>query len=106
MEFGGFATGGVANTVRTPAPAAYSMNPALASAQMRAWLASGEAAKTIRGDPVKAVARVYGLAALEDPPLRLALGKECVSALRDVVRKMGDGLDDYEAWSEGLELDG
>ncbi|KAJ3522661.1 hypothetical protein NM688_g8844 [Phlebia brevispora] len=98
---GGFVTKGPSNTVRTAPHPAYT-KPTLASAQMRAWI-TGDNFK-VNGDPVKAVSKVYELSKLKNPPLRLALGKETISAYKDLLSKMDKGLDEWASWSEGLEL--
>ncbi|KAI0790750.1 NAD(P)-binding protein [Abortiporus biennis] len=57
------------------------------------------------GDPVKAVQQMYKLTVMPDPPLRLALGKDCVNAIREQLTKMLDDVDKYEDWSDDLLVD-
>ena len=58
-----------------------------------------------RGDAKKAVAKIYQLARLDDPPLRLALGKDCINMLRTKLDELAKGVDKYESWSEDLLRD-
>lgn len=88
--------------VRAPVHPAYT-KPSLASVQMRGWLLNKDL--RIGGDPAKAVAKVYELSKLPDPPMRLALGKETVSTFRDVMKGIAADVDKYESWSEDLQLD-
>jgi NAD(P)-dependent dehydrogenase (short-subunit alcohol dehydrogenase family) len=57
----------------------------------RAWLAAVHG--TQPGDPDKAAQAVMGALDLPDPPLRLALGEDAVSAIRAKITAVSDDLD-------------
>ncbi|KAM5540770.1 hypothetical protein V8D89_005414 [Ganoderma adspersum] len=57
------------------------------------------------GDPRKGMETVYKLASLEQPPLRLQLGKDAVGAARAKTSAFLADTDKYESWSEGLVRD-
>ncbi|THG96423.1 hypothetical protein EW026_g5403 [Hermanssonia centrifuga] len=102
VEFGGFETKGRDNMVQVPAHAAY-LKPSLVSAATRSYLLNTSV--RIGGDAVKAIAKVYDLAQLENPPLRLPLGKDTVAGFREKLAKIVADVDRYESWSEGLTAD-
>lgn len=54
------------------------------------------------GCPIKAASRIYDLAELENPPLRLALGEDCVNAIRGKLTAVLEDLDKYASWSRNL----
>ena len=55
------------------------------------------------GDVGGAILRIYELARMRNPPMRLTLGKDAITTLRDRLKGWEDGLNRYESWSEGLE---
>lgn len=57
------------------------------------------------GDTAKAAAVIYRLSELEDPPMRLPLGKHAVRLAREKMDAVKRDVDAYEGWSEGLELE-
>lgn len=57
------------------------------------------------GDVNKAIVKIYELAGLDNPPLRLPLGKDVVSSLKAQIASLTDTVDKYESWSENLTLD-
>ena len=57
------------------------------------------------GDLRKAVAKIYALAGLEDPPMRLPLGKDAVKGIRDQIASVAAEVDKYESWSDDLDVD-
>ncbi|THG94377.1 hypothetical protein EW026_g7084 [Hermanssonia centrifuga] len=101
VEFGGFETRGRDSLVRAPPHAAY-LKPSLASAASRSYLLNKNV--RISGDAGKAIAKVYNLAQLEDPPLRLPLGNDAVTGFREKVAKILTDVDKYKSWSEGLAI--
>lgn len=54
------------------------------------------------GDVDKAVERIYEVSALERPPMRLFLGKDCLEHVRAQLKRLTADLDGSEKWSEGL----
>ena len=66
------------------------------------WVSGGFVAP---GDARKGMEKVYNLASLEQPPLRLPLGKEAVAAARAKTSAFLADTVKYESWSEGLERD-
>ncbi len=57
------------------------------------------------GDAKKAVDAFYRLAALEESPLRVPLGKDSITALRRKIASLTADVDTYEYYSEDLEVD-
>ena len=54
------------------------------------------------GDVDKAVRKIYDVSELENPPMRLALGKDCLENTRVRAQQLTRDLDGYEKWSEDL----
>lgn len=54
------------------------------------------------GDVQKAVQKIYDVAKLPDPPMRLVLGKDAVETIRGQLGKVLEDVAKYEAWSEDL----
>ena len=57
------------------------------------------------GDPAKAAEKMYALTELPDPPLRLALGEDCIAAIRNKLSGVNAELDKYASWSKDLSVD-
>ena len=57
------------------------------------------------GDPKKAVSKIWELAALENPPLRLVLGKDAFMHIRGQVESVTAEIAKYESWSGDLQED-
>ena len=55
-------------------------------------------------DTRRSVELFYRITSLPEPPLRLVVGRDAISATREKVAAVGKTLDEYESWSEGLEL--
>lgn len=58
--------------------------------------------KVPAADAAKAVGKVYDLAGLENPPLRLVLGKGAVKQVKAKAVDMGKNAEEFESWSEDL----
>ena len=56
------------------------------------------------GDVKKAVAKMYELTETENPPVRLALGKDAVGAIKAKLASLGANVENYESWSADLLL--
>ena len=54
------------------------------------------------GDPKKAVQKMWELSNLENPPLRLLLGKDINKGARDYIAQLTKETDEYESWSDHL----
>ncbi|OJT07814.1 hypothetical protein TRAPUB_1297 [Trametes pubescens] len=100
IEPGGFLTEGPDKVIWPPQPAAYA-NPDLPVSRIRKAMDTA----LIPGDAKKAVDAFYKIAALEEPPLRVPLGKDSVAALRRKIASLTADLDKYEYLSEDLEVD-
>ena len=48
--------------------------------------------------------KVYELAYINDPPLRLALGKDALLAIRTKMATVNAEMDKFESWSDDLLL--
>ena len=59
----------------------------------------------IQGDPMKAVEAMFKIAGLENPPLRIQLGKDSVEAAKRRVASLKTETETYELWSEDLQFD-
>lgn len=100
LVLGAFATDMVAKTPQIPSHPAYS-NPNLPSQQRRRWFVDPGSAAML-SDPKLAIERFYELASLENPPMRLVLGKDCIVGVRRKLKSMAGEVDTYESWSECL----
>lgn len=54
------------------------------------------------GDVAKGVRKVYDLAGMPAPPLRIVLGKAAIEAVRGQLRAVSEAVDTYEDWSDDL----
>lgn len=61
--------------------------------------------KIIKGDPDKLAKRLYELATLADPPLRVMLGAEGPVMLKPKLEKDAAEREKYAAWAQGLSFD-
>lgn len=103
-EMGFFRTNFIKNhTYSVYAHPAYT-DPALLGNVTRAMLEDVDPAM-IRGDPDKLARRLFELAALEDPPLRVMLGKEGPAMLAPKLAKDAEEREKYKEWAHGLEFD-
>ena len=78
-------------------------SPSLPSVVARSFLANNQG--TIGADPTKAVRRIYDLTLLQDPPLRLVLGKRAVHMVKEKAKHLEQDAVKYEAWSEEREFE-
>ncbi|KAH8104677.1 hypothetical protein BXZ70DRAFT_608168 [Cristinia sonorae] len=98
IESGSFETSGRDNASHFPPYPAYD-KPHLTTTKLREIIKN---TPSRRGDPEKAVDRIYDLAGLEDPPMRLLLGKDAIGRLRAQQVNLLADAEKYESWSEGL----
>ena len=87
--------------MRVPQHPAYA-KPTLMPSIIRATMG------TIKGragpqDPVKASAKIYELSTLEQPPLRLPLGRDAVAYIGQWLKNFEEGTKPYQGWSQGLD---
>lgn len=54
------------------------------------------------GDSNKGVEKLYQLTTLENPPLRLVLGKNAFAPIREQLHIVEKDMNEYESWSEDL----
>ena len=54
------------------------------------------------GDPVKGIQKVYELSKLENPPLRLLLGKDINHYFKEHIAQLTKEADEYAGWSDNL----
>jgi hypothetical protein len=59
----------------------------------------------IKGDPDKLAKRLYELANLADPPLRVMLGLEGPAMFKPKLEKDAAEREKYASWAEGLTFD-
>ena len=58
-----------------------------------------------QGDTAKAVQKIYDLAELSDPPMRLALGKDAIKYVREQQESVASDIAKFESWSKDLQMD-
>ncbi|KAJ7151205.1 NAD-P-binding protein [Mycena filopes] len=83
-----------------PVPNAYE-GEGLPSQGVRQWLADGSG---IRGDPTLAAKAIFKFSMLESPPGRWAMGKGSVAGARAKIKRVSEETDEYESWSDNLEV--
>ncbi|KAH8108104.1 hypothetical protein BXZ70DRAFT_1069255 [Cristinia sonorae] len=96
-----FRTNIVANTVLVPPIPAYNRCD-LPSAAVRQLLLD----PNMGNNPTKGAKQIIRVAELEQPPLRLALGKDALTMIEAQVTSVLAGLKEYTSWSNNLEFDG
>lgn len=57
------------------------------------------------GDSAKAVMKIYDLAELGDPPMRLVLGKDAINYIKTQQESVASDIAKFESWSENLQMD-
>ena len=98
LEPGAFDTPGIGKTRPAPAHPAYSNKELPGNVLRSIW----EQFRP-QGDARKGMEVIYKLAALEEPPLHLPLGKDVVYAFKAKNTSMLADAKKYESWKEGLE---
>ncbi|KAK7691653.1 hypothetical protein QCA50_005052 [Cerrena zonata] len=101
-----FDTPGRTNLINTPPHPAYTSPTSTSKSPLPSVLTRQYVTMPFPGDTAKAAAAIYKLSELENPPMRLPLGKHAVRLAREKMDAVKKDVDMYEAWSEGLELDG
>ncbi|KAJ6590673.1 hypothetical protein DFH09DRAFT_1139999 [Mycena vulgaris] len=86
--------------VTFPAPEAYN-GEELPSQVIRRWLEDGSG---IRGDPLLAANAIFRFSMLNTPPERWAMGKDSVGGVRARIKRVAEETDEFESWSENLQL--
>jgi len=79
-------------------------NPQLLGNVTRSMLANVDPSM-IKGDPDKLAKRLYELANLADPPLRIMLGLEGPAMLKPKLERDAAEREKYASWAEGLTFD-
>ena len=78
---------------------AYS-KPSLPAHIGRTWIKNAGAEPL--GNTKKAITKLYELSLLDDPPLRLPIGKDSVALIRQELQSRLALLEKYESWSDGI----
>ncbi|KAH9938700.1 uncharacterized protein B0H18DRAFT_968391 [Fomitopsis serialis] len=99
VEPGNFATPVLNNLVRTPPHPAYT-KPTLPSAMVRDMIKGGPIGA--EADTVKAVAIMYQIAQLPDPPLHFAVGKDAIQGVKVKAEKLLADTGRFASWSDAL----
>ncbi|KAJ7274952.1 hypothetical protein C8J57DRAFT_1449355 [Mycena rebaudengoi] len=73
----------------------------LPSQHVRQWLKDGSG---IRGDPMLSAQSSFWFSKLESPPIRWAMGRDSVAGARAKIARVSEETDEFDGWSEGLEL--
>ena len=63
-----------------------------------------EFANHLPGDPRKVAEAVLMLAALDEPPLRLLLGRDVLKAVRDKIAALSASIDEWEAVTKDVNF--
>ncbi|KAH9843767.1 uncharacterized protein C8Q71DRAFT_729992 [Rhodofomes roseus] len=100
IEPGNFGTSAISNLVRIPPHPAYTKSTATTT-KVREWVK--EDSFDTPADAGKAVAAIYRIAQLPDPPLHLVLGKDAVERVRGKAAKLLADIDRFASWSEDLD---
>jgi short-subunit dehydrogenase len=103
-EMGFFRTNFVKNHTYTVYEHPAYTNPQLLGNITRSMLANVDPS-VIKGDPDKLAKRLYELANLADPPLRVMLGLEGPALLQPKLQKDSTEREKYASWAEGLTFD-
>jgi len=103
-EMGFFRTNFVKNRTYTVYSHPAYTNPQLLGNITRSMLENVDP-KIIKGDPDKLAKRLYELATLADPPLRVMLGAEGPVMLKPKLEKDAAEREKYAAWAQGLSFD-
>jgi len=74
--------------------------PGMSSVETRKFFTPG----TEQGDPKKAVVKIYELAELSDPPVRLVLGLDAIGAAKQQIGILTRDINAREDWSKDLKL--
>ncbi|PIL34517.1 hypothetical protein GSI_03295 [Ganoderma sinense ZZ0214-1] len=101
---GGFVTDFASYLKPYPQPAAYAEgSPAVALVRNILVRSTAENQKKHGfGDPVKGVQKMWELSKLENPPLRLLLGKNINTHAKQYLAQLTKEVDEYESWSDHL----
>ena len=57
------------------------------------------------GDPRKGTQKVYDLSKLENPPLRLVLGRDSIESVCGQLEHIKGDIGKYESWSDDVRED-
>ncbi|KAJ6481465.1 hypothetical protein C8R47DRAFT_1134514 [Mycena vitilis] len=85
-----------------PTPEAYS-GEGMIGPVMRGMF---ETRSFVRGDATLGAKAIYKFSLLDSPPVRWAIGKDGVAGVRAVVKRILEETDEFESWSDNLELVG
>ncbi|KAI0076328.1 NAD(P)-binding protein [Panus rudis PR-1116 ss-1] len=99
IEPGMFATDVFTKSQRVDPPPAYN-KPTLGGVQWRKFFLESDPAKL--GNARKASEKVYEIARVADPPLRLPLGKEPFERIPIAFKQIQDEMAKYESWQKDL----
>ncbi|KAJ7677743.1 hypothetical protein DFH06DRAFT_1167070 [Mycena polygramma] len=83
-----------------PTPEAYS-GDGMASQVMRDMF---KTRSFVRGDAARGAKAIFRFSLLESPPVRWAIGKDAVGGVRTVVKRITEETNEFESWSDNLEL--
>jgi len=97
VDFGNFQTNAFKDAYKQPMHPAYN-NPELPSTKTREYWKH----PNVYPDPSKAAEKLFELSKLENPPVRLAIGKDAVSGVMKKVEATLEQVKAYQSWSEDL----
>ena len=104
FEPGNFRTEVWDSAPRLPIPEQY-LAPEAGYAQAAAVFAKLSAPNFKMGDPRKGTQKVYDLSKLENPPLRLVLGRDSIESVRGQLEHIKGDIGKYESWSDDVRED-
>lgn len=100
IEPGIFRTGALFSVRKLPIHPAYT-KPGSSTLATRGMIDNPDTG----ADPRKAVKQFYNVSLLSDPPIRLAIGQDAVSLIKQQVAKIVKDVEEYADWSEDLAYD-
>ncbi|KAI0073378.1 NAD(P)-binding protein [Panus rudis PR-1116 ss-1] len=96
LVLGSFRTKGLDNTVTLPAHSAYN-KPTIGGNPLRGALKEGSIHQQ---DPDKAAAKIYEVAYMTDPPLRLPVGADAVATIKAKSAHLAEVAEKYGSWAD------
>ncbi|KAI0086341.1 hypothetical protein BDY19DRAFT_908321 [Irpex rosettiformis] len=101
VEAGAFRTLSIQSAKRFPIHEAY-LTPTSGLAKVEKLFGHLEKPETKLGDTIKFAEKIWELAALPNPPLRLPLGQDAVGFVEDQLKLVSTDLEAYRSWSSDL----
>ncbi|RDX50936.1 NAD(P)-binding protein [Lentinus brumalis] len=104
IELGGFATGMTSAIQFAPRHPAYPVTDSIHHKIREVWeTRPQDSARLLRAsDPAKGVQKIYELTQLDNPPLRMPLGKDSVNFIQQFAAELTKSAEEYASWSDNI----